>query len=35
MTDLGVDQDVEGLRYFEMTEEQADTFIRKGKGDRR
>ncbi len=30
MTDLGVDPSVEGLRYFEMTEEQAQSFLRKG-----
>jgi hypothetical protein len=31
MTDLGVDQDYEGLRYFEMTPEQAEAFIAKGR----
>jgi len=35
MTDFGVDEDVEGLRYFEMTEEQATAFTRTGRGDRR
>lgn len=30
MTDLGIDTDYEGLRYFEMTPEQAEAFIRKG-----
>ncbi len=30
MEDLGVDQDYEGLRYFEMTPEQAEAFIAKG-----
>ena len=30
MTDLGIDQDYEGLRYFEMTPEQAEAFIAKG-----
>jgi hypothetical protein len=30
MTDMGIDQAYEGLRYFEMTPEQADTFIAKG-----
>jgi hypothetical protein len=35
MTDLGTDVACEGLRYFEMTEEQAATFFRKGRGDRR
>jgi hypothetical protein len=34
MTDLGIDTTCEGLRYFEMTEEQAATFFRKGRGDR-
>jgi hypothetical protein len=28
MTDLGLDSQVEDLRYFEMTEEQAEAFIR-------
>ena len=30
MTDLGPDQDYQGLRYFEMTPEQAEAFIAKG-----
>ena len=30
MTDLGIDADYEGLRYFEMTPEQAAAFIAKG-----
>jgi hypothetical protein len=30
MTDMGIDQAYEGLRYFEMTPEQADGFIAKG-----
>ncbi|GEP56723.1 GNAT family N-acetyltransferase [Reyranella soli] len=30
MTDLGVDPNYEGLRYFEMTPEQAEAFIAKG-----
>lgn len=30
MTDLGVDPEYEGLRYFEMTPEQAKAFIAKG-----
>ena len=30
MTDLGTDPDREGLRYFEMTPEQARAFVRKG-----
>jgi hypothetical protein len=30
MTDLGADQDYQGLRYFEMTSEQAEAFIAKG-----
>jgi hypothetical protein len=30
MTDLGADQDYQGLRYFEMTPEQAEAFIKKG-----
>lgn len=30
MTDLGIDQNKENLRYFEMTPAQADAFIRKG-----
>ncbi len=30
MTDLGLDQDYHGLRYFEMTPEQAEAFIAKG-----
>ncbi|WP_316979520.1 hypothetical protein [Shumkonia mesophila] len=30
MTDLGVDPEYEGLRYFEMTPEQAEAFIAKG-----
>jgi hypothetical protein len=30
MTDLGPDQDYQGLRYFEMTPEQAKTFMVKG-----
>ena len=28
MDDLGIDDDVEGLRYFEMTEEQAIRFMK-------
>ncbi len=31
MTDLGTDPDREGLRYFEMTPEQARAFVRKGR----
>lgn len=31
MTDLGTDADYQELRYFEMTAEQADAFIAKGK----
>ena len=31
MTDLGADPDHEGLRYFEMTPEQAQAFIEKGR----
>lgn len=31
MTDLGVDPDHEGLRYFEMTPDQAQAFIAKGR----
>ena len=31
MTDLGADPDREGLRYFEMTPEQARAFVRKGR----
>lgn len=30
MTDLGPDQDHQGLRYFEMSSEQAEAFIAKG-----
>ena len=30
MTDLGADPDYKGLRYFEMTPEQARTFVAKG-----
>jgi hypothetical protein len=30
MTDLGTDENYQGLRYFEMTPEQAHTFIEKG-----
>jgi hypothetical protein len=30
MTDLGPDADYQGLRYFEMTPEQAEAFIEKG-----
>jgi hypothetical protein len=30
MTDLGADQDYQGLRYFEMSPEQAEAFIKKG-----
>lgn len=30
MTDLGLDESHQGLRYFEMTPEQADAFIAKG-----
>lgn len=30
MTDLGSDQNYQGLRYFEMTPEQAEAFIEKG-----
>jgi hypothetical protein len=30
MTDMGTDQRVQGLRYFEMTALQATAFIRKG-----
>jgi hypothetical protein len=35
MTDFGIDEDVEGLRYFEMTEDQATTFVTNGGGGRR
>jgi len=28
MEDLGIDKKVEGLRYFELSEEQADKFIK-------
>jgi hypothetical protein len=35
MTDLDIDTACERLRYFELTEEQAATFLRKGRGDRR
>lgn len=31
MTDLGIDRNYEGLRYFEMTQEQAEAFIAKGR----
>lgn len=31
MTDIGQDQNYENLRYFEMTPEQAEAFIEKGK----
>ena len=31
MTDLGTDPEHEGLRYFEMTPEQARAFVRKGR----
>ena len=31
MTDLGADPDYEGLRYFEMTPEDAQAFIAKGR----
>ena len=31
MTDLGIDPDYEGLRYFEMTPEQARAFVAKGR----
>lgn len=31
MADLGTDPDSEGLRYFEMTPEQARAFVRKGR----
>ena len=31
MTDLGIDPDYEGLRYFEMTPEQAQAFVAKGR----
>ena len=31
MTDLGADLDHRGLRYFEMTPEQAQAFIAKGR----
>ncbi len=30
MTDLGLDADYENLRYFEMTPDQAEAFVRKG-----
>jgi hypothetical protein len=30
MTDLGADQDYQGLRYFEMSPEQAEAFVEKG-----
>jgi len=30
MTDMGIDPEYEGLRYFEMTPEQAEAFIAKG-----
>lgn len=30
MTDLGIDASYHGLRYFEMTPEQAESFIAKG-----
>ena len=30
MTDLGTDRDCQGLRYFEMTPEQARSFVKKG-----
>jgi hypothetical protein len=30
MTDLGADKDYQGLRYFEMTSEQAEAFVAKG-----
>ena len=30
MTDLGIDPNYEGLRYFEMTQEQAEAFVAKG-----
>ena len=30
MTDLGQDRDYQGLRYFEMTAEHAEAFIKKG-----
>jgi hypothetical protein len=32
MTDMGLDYDYQGLRYFEMTPEQAEAFILKGGG---
>ena len=32
MTDLGTDPNYQNLRYFEMTSEQAETFIAKGNG---
>ena len=35
MTDLGIDWACEGLRYFEMTEDQATSYLTKGKGDTR
>ncbi len=31
MTDLGTDRDRQGLRYFEMTPEQAQAFVKKGR----
>ena len=31
MTDLGIDHDRQGLRYFEMTPEQARAFVKKGR----
>ena len=31
MTDLGIDPDYEGLRYFEMTPEQSRAFVAKGR----
>ncbi len=33
MTDLGIDADHQNLRYFEMTEEQANKFINNGAND--
>jgi hypothetical protein len=30
MTDLGADEEYQDLRYFEMTPEQAEAFIKKG-----
>ena len=32
MTDLGADADHQGLRYFEMTPEQARAFVAEGEG---